>query len=326
VCGIAGLIYKEGEGPLGRDMTAMCHSLVHRGPDSTGYALYGDRRQGDFVAWCKIEEANPLDESDYERFQKDEVLARIERLGGTVRAVQQPLTYAFRIDFSYEPGTVPGEQGTLAMKRLIDTVEAVGPGVEITGVGRAMELIKDVGVATHVSQLYGLDAYRGTHAIAHTRMATESNIDVSHAHPFWAYPYLDISVVHNGQITNYWKSRRLLERRGHRFRSKCDSELIAVYVAWSLQKGKTLDEVLHDSMGDLDGVFTYLVATADELGMAKDELAAKPLVVAETDQVVLLASEEVALRQVVDEEIDSFDPFDSVVMTWQKPTRVGALA
>ena len=161
------------------------------------------------------------------------MLARIDRLGGTVRSVHEPLNYAFRLDFSYEPGTVPGAEGTAALKRLIDHIEAVGPGVEITGVGRSMELTKDVGVAQHVGALYSLDEFRGTHGIGHTRMATESNIDVSHAHPFWAYPYRDISVVHNGQITNYWKSRRLLERRGHRFRSKCDSELIAVYVAWS---------------------------------------------------------------------------------------------
>ena len=316
MCGIAGLIYKQSEGRIGHDMTEMVHALGHRGPDSTGFALYGNNRSGDFVAWVKIEEASPLEPTDWEEYQREEVLRRIERLGATVHEFRPVLSYASRLDFSYD-----GD-----LKRLIDSIEAIGGEVEITGTGRAMELVKDVGLARHVSELYGLGSFVGTHAIGHARMATESKVDVSHAHPFWAYPYPDIAVVHNGQITNYWKSRRLLERKGHRFRSYCDSELIAVYIAWRLDRGSTLDEALHSSLEDLDGVFTYIVATESELGVAKDELAAKPLVVMENDYAVALASEEVALRTVFDEELPSYDPYDTVVLSWEKPAAVGVAA
>jgi glutamate synthase domain-containing protein 1 len=309
MCGIAGLIYKRGEGRIGHDMIEMCHALGHRGPDSTGFALYGENRQGDYIAWVKLEEASPLERSDYERYQREEIRARIDRLGGTVHQARSVLSYADRLDFSYD-----GE-----LKLLIDSIEAVGPEVEITGVGRAMELVKDVGLARDVGERYGLGSFRGTHGIGHARMATESKVDVSHAHPFWAYPYADICVVHNGQITNYWKTRRLLEGRGHRFRSQCDSELIAVYIAWQLDGGLSLDDALHSSLEDLDGVFTYIVATENELGVAKDELAAKPLVVMESDYAVALASEEVALRTVFDEELPSYDPYDQVVLSWEKP-------
>ena len=97
-------------------------------------------------------------------------------------------------------------------------------------------------------------------------MATESDVDIRSAHPYWAYPYSDIAVVHNGQITNYWLMRRQLEREGQRFVSNCDSELLAVYVATSLEKGMTLEDTLQKSIDEIDGVFTYLVTTKDQLG------------------------------------------------------------
>ena len=153
--------------------------------------------------------------------------------------------------------------------------------------------------------------------IGHTRMATESDVDIRSAHPYWAYPYNDIAVVHNGQITNYWLMRRQLEREGQRFVSNCDSELLAVYVAVNLEKGLTLEETLKKSIDEIDGVFTYLVTTTDQLGMAKDSMAAKPMVLYETDDMVALASEEVAIRAIVPHEIDTWDPYDEEVRVWQ---------
>ena len=147
-------------------------------------------------------------------------------------------------------------------------------------------------------------------------MATESDVDIRSAHPYWAYPFRDISVVHNGQLTNYWKSRRALEHRGHRFVSNCDSELIAVYIADRRKRGQPLEEVMRDSITEFDGVFTYLVATHDSLGMAKDVMAAKPMVLYESDDFIALASEEVAIRSIFPEEIDTTDPYEGEVRVW----------
>jgi glutamine phosphoribosylpyrophosphate amidotransferase len=148
-------------------------------------------------------------------------------------------------------------------------------------------------------------------------MATESDVDICSAHPFWAYPFKDVSVVHNGQITNYWNKRRDLERSGHRFMSNCDSELIAVYVADKLDRGADLTDAMRESVGELDGVFTYVVATADSLGMAKDVMAAKPMVLYEGDDCVALASEEAAIRSIFPHEIDTWDPYDGDVRVWR---------
>ena len=148
-------------------------------------------------------------------------------------------------------------------------------------------------------------------------MATESGVDIRSAHPYWAYPFSDVSVVHNGQLTNYWNNRRALENKGMRFMSECDSELIAVYLAQKMKSGASLQDGMQDSLKELDGVFTYLVATKDSLGMAKDTMAAKPMVLYESDELVALGSEEIAIRSLLPQEIDTYDPYDGEVKVWQ---------
>jgi hypothetical protein len=169
-----------------------------------------------------------------------------------------------------------------------------------------------------VHEQYGLSGFVGTHAIGHVRMATESEVDIAGAHPYWAYPYSDVAVVHNGQLTNYFHWRRRLERAGRRFMSECDSEVIAVYLAEEMGNGLSLEDAMHKSLDELDGVFTYLAVTKDELGVAKDELAAKPLVLYESDDLVALASEEIAIRELVDHEIETYDPYEREVLVWQR--------
>jgi glutamine phosphoribosylpyrophosphate amidotransferase len=124
-------------------------------------------------------------------------------------------------------------------------------------------------------------------------------------------------VVHNGQLTNYHMWRRRLERLGHRFQSECDSEIIAVYLAQKMDGGLSLETAMKQSLDELDGVFTYLVVTSDSLGVAKDEMAAKPLVLYESPELVALASEEVAIRAVIGHEIDTYDPYEREVLVWQ---------
>jgi len=240
------------------------------------------------------------------RERKSTVDARLAELGATVEHEDQATEYAHRYIFSYG-----GD-----LKRLADYIEDID-AVEILSLGHALELVKDLGDAGRVSGQYGLGDFKGTHGIGHTRMATESDVDIRSAHPYWAYPFNDVAVVHNGQLTNYWGSRRELERRGHRFMSNCDSEMIAVYVADRIERGDELEEAMTRSIHELDGVFTYLVATSDSLGMAKDVMAAKPMVLYESDEIIVLASEEVAIRCVFPHEIDTFDPYEGEVRVWQ---------
>src|SRR5262249_19476261 len=146
-----------------------------------------------------------------------EVDARLRQLGARVSEVEEETDYAFRYTMSYE-----GD-----LKELADYVEDV-PNAEVLSLGHSLEIVKDLGDAETVAEQYELDDFKGTHAIGHVRMATESDVDISGAHPYWAYPFADVAVVHNGQLTNYFQWRRRLERSGHRFQSECDSEVIAV--------------------------------------------------------------------------------------------------
>jgi glutamine phosphoribosylpyrophosphate amidotransferase len=127
-----------------------------------------------------------------------------------------------------------------------------------------------------------------------------------------------VAVVHNGQLTNYFYWRRRLERSGNRFNSECDSEVIAVYLAEKMAEGRTLQAAMQQSLDDLDGVFTYICVTEDALGVAKDEMAAKPLVLYESDGLVALASEEIAIRAIIDHEIETHDPYEREVLVWQR--------
>ena len=310
MCGIAGLIHRGKNSDVGSELTSMLQALRHRGPDSTGFALYGNPTESEYIIRFKLAEQADLKTGfqihDEIKERQAEVDRRMEEMGARVTEKDIATEYARRYRFTFD-----GD-----MKRLADYIEDVEE-VEILSIGQGLELIKDLGDANTVSGQYDLGGFEGTHAMGHTRMATESDVDIRSAHPYWAYPFNDIALVHNGQLTNYWGFRREMERRGHRFVSNCDSELIAVYIADRMDQGDDLEAAMERSVDELDGVFTYVVATEDKLGMAKDVMAAKPMVIYESDEFVALASEEVAIRSVFPHEIDTYDPYEGEVRVWQ---------
>jgi methylamine---glutamate N-methyltransferase subunit A len=310
MCGIAGIIYRDGGGErqVGRDMTAMLQAMKHRGPDSTGYALYRAASDG-YVMHVKLAESNGHQEFDFGerlRRQRADIENRMRASGATIESIEGTTEHAMTVSFGFD-----GD-----LKRLADYVEDVR-GAEVLSLGRSLEIVKDLGDARTVASDYKLESFVGTHAIGHARMATESDVDIANAHPYWAYPFPDVAVVHNGQLTNYHQWRRRLERAGHRFQSECDSEIIAVYLAERMAQGDSLEDAMRRSLSELDGVFTYICVTEDALGVAKDELGAKPLVLYEGDDLVALASEEIAIRKVVDREIETYDPYEGEVMVWR---------
>src|SRR5689334_144422 len=250
--------------------------MARRGTDSTGVALYGPPQSGSYVLRARIEANHGT---------PDRVLERLRSAGPVSEHSQDGPNLRARVAYD-------GDLGDLT-----DQVEAE-PHVEVFSIGRSMEIVKEVGDANDVERTSPFSAFEGSHAIGHTRMATESLVDVAHSHPFWARPFPDISVVHNGHITNYHKLRRKLENAGHRFATGNDSEAIAVYIADKLAAGESLEDALRASVSDLDGTFSYLISTAEGIGCARDRFALKPLLYTENDEIAMIASEEVAIRSV----------------------------
>jgi len=312
MCGIAGLIHRDKSVNIGSELQSMLQALKHRGPDSTGYALDADNDGQNFIMRFKVGEnvgegSNAVNEeaSVYDE-RKKIVDKNLSDLGATIVKEERLTPYSFRYEIKYD-------KDLMEFSKKIESAEMT----EILSIGKSLELIKDIGDAKEVCDRYNLDKITGTHGIGHARMATESGVDIKSAHPFWGYPFSDVAVVHNGQLTNYWNNRRALENKGMRFMSECDSELIAVYLAEKMRNDATLEEGMKDSLKGLDGVFTYFVATKDSLGMAKDTMAAKPLVLYESDNLVAMGSEEIAIRSILPQEIDTYDPFDGEVKVWQ---------
>ena len=302
MCGISGIIHKNAhEGalaPVGLELINMLDSLKHRGLDSCGVTVCGEEPEADFIVRVWIDSDKPAEDF---AITAEEL---IQGIGGTVNSSTLTGEY-LRLTVNHR-----GEIGELA-KALLTNMN-----IHLHSIGKVSEVVKDVGSAMDMEHKHKVSALKGTHGIGHVRMATESRVDINHSHPFWAYPFPDVTVVHNGQLTNYHKLTRKYEDKGYLFQTENDSELIAVYLADKLHKGLSLESALRHAVDDLDGTFTFLASTEDGLGYAKDRWSAKPLVTMETSDVVAIASEEVALRSVFNEEIDRVEPQESEVKTW----------
>lgn len=205
-----------------------------------------------------------------------------------------------------------GEPGELALQ-----IEAREPGAEVVSMGRRLEIVKQVGPPEDLEVAFGVSRLTGTHGLGHTRLSTESRIDLSHSQPFWARGTPDLAVVHNGHITNYHRMRRMYEQDGTRFFTENDSEIIGIYLARKLDEGASLEEAMESSVKELDGSFSYLAATEDTFGFAKDPFCLKPLLVGEDAFAIAVANEEVALHAALSSPYTAREAGAGAVAVWK---------
>lgn len=304
MCGIAGVVFKDKKlHPVGKFMTRMLNALQHRGPDSAGFAIYGGLglEEHEYLLNIEVKEKPGLLE---EVKTKVETAFPIES-EEIIPSVENYIIYRCKVNLD----------SFSQLKPLIMDVDKIDNVMVLNG-AHSFEMIKDVGLVKDIAARYNTEDKMGTHAIGHTRFSTESIVDRYHAHPFQSYIIPDITVVHNGQITNYWKIRDPLERKGHIFETNNDTECIVHYIADKLAQDYSLEEALEQSVKDMDGPFSYIVGTPNGVGIAKDQLGLRPGVMAENDEVFAVASEEVALREVMDtSDIDQISPGESRAYT-----------
>ena len=297
MCGIIGYLDKcdRHEQPVGQVLLSMLQALSCRGPDSAGVAVYFAASEPDMVLTAP------------EGADEKAVVAALSPIG-----VAPHRHYNNGVFFCCL-------RSGLDLTTLDQAVTHALPGSEVLSIGRCLQLVKQVGSPKQLEATYGVSGWGGTHGIGHTRLSTESRVDLSHSQPFWAHGVPDLATVHNGHITNYHKLRRQYEQRGYRFYTENDSEIIGVYLRDRLAAGLSIPDALRSSLDDFDGSFSYLAAWGDGLAYVKDRFGYKPLVVAETDDFVALATEEIALRQALGRDFVAKEPAPGTMQVWSVP-------
>lgn len=302
MCGIAGILSKreeEAPTPIGRLLLSMAACLQHRGRDSAGMAVFGGQETG-----LRLQVMLPAG------YALPEPQALLSLGGGRLSSLcPEPMGFSALV----KPAAGDAVQANLA---LVFAIEAGLPGATVSSMGTALTIEKAVGMADGLDDVVG--ALTGTHGIAHLRLATESKIDPAHAQPFWGRPFPDLAVTHNGHITNYHKLRQRFEAEGFGFASHNDSEIIGIYLGRKMEMGLSLAEALSAAGKELDGSYSFIVATERGLGVVRDPFATKPLLYVETDTRVALASEPQALYRLfgADTKIQEIRPRQ--VRVWEK--------
>ena len=296
MCGIVGLFLKDPslEPELGRLTEGMLATLSDRGPDSAGFAVYGEGRGDKTKLTLRASSAKAMKEI-------------AERIG-----------HAFSdatIELHDTHAVIAVEHRSLP--RLNEWLACDAPEVDIVGRGKRMALFKEVGLPEKVAERFGLAQMQGTHSIGHTRMATESAVTTDGAHPYSTGE--DQCLVHNGSLSNHNNIRRTLRREGFDFETENDTEVAAGYLSWKMREGLSLGDALKVSLNDLDGFYTFVVGTENGFGVLRDGIACKPAIMAETDRYVAFGSEYRALASLPGiETARVWEPEPATVYFWER--------
>jgi methylamine---glutamate N-methyltransferase subunit A len=288
MCGIVGLFSKsaELEERLGAHLAAMLEQMSDRGPDSAGVAVYRDAVPAGSTK-LTLFSADP--EEDWSRLGVD----------ADVRASHAVIVLDAEAD----------EAEAWVRRR--------HPHLRVMSAGQVIEIYKETGRPEEFVAQFALDDLRGTHALGHTRMATESRVTTEGSHPFSTGR--DLCLVHNGSLSNHNRLRQTLRREGIEFQTENDTEVAAGYLTWRLREGASLEEALAGCLDDLDGFYTFAVGTAEGFAVLRDPIACKPAVLAETDEWVAMASEWRAIS-VLPGAADArmWEPQPGIVYVWER--------
>ena len=298
MCGIVGLYLKNPalETQLGSLFEPMLEAMTDRGPDSAGFAIYGDEVA---EGWVKLTLQATSEGYDFAAL----VTALQERLAAELDWFQNASAIVLKI------------RAAEAEVRAVLAEHA--PEVRIMSAGRSIEILKGMGLPQEIASRFGLAGMQGSHIIGHTRMATESAVTLEGSHPFSTGA--DLCLVHNGSLSNHSRLRQNLRRAGIAFETENDTEVAAGYLTWRLREGDSLKQALDRSLEDLDGFFTFAIGTRNGFAVIRDPIACKPAILAETDDYVAMASEYQALSSLPGiERAKVWEPAPATLYVWER--------
>jgi len=294
MCGIVGIYLKNKKlsKDLGKYLTGMMEGMATRGPDSAGFAIYSDNKKSKEFKYsiCLL---NNLSFSNFKKI----ITKKFKKI---------------KLNQHSDHVVITSEEDP---KKLLSFISSELKDVSLVGYGKSIEIFKQVGNPRDVIKNFQLDKFSGTHAIGHTRMATESAITTNGSHPYSTGQ--DECLVHNGSLSNHNNLRRNLIKQGQTFDSQNDTEVAAGYISNSLSKKISLKETLENGLKDLDGFYTFITGTKEGFAIVRDEIACKPAVIAETKDYVAIASEFQAMAHLPGVNAAKiFEPEPGVVYSW----------
>ena len=298
MCGIVGLYLKNPalESQLGKLFEPMLESMTGRGPDSAGFAIYGDEVKD---GWVKLTLQSVEENFDW-----------------TVFAEALKAELSTEMDW-FQNATAAVIKAKTEEDAVRTAIEKIAPQLKIMSVGQSIEILKGMGLPAEISERFGLANMKGSHIIGHTRMATESAVTMEGSHPFSTGK--DLCLVHNGSLSNHARLRQELKREGIHFETDNDTEVAAGYLTWRLQQGDNLEQALNNALDDLDGFFTFAIGTKDGFAVIRDPIACKPAVLAETDDYVAMASEYQALASLPNiDKAKVWEPEPATLYVWER--------
>ena len=298
MCGIVGLFAKSAdvETQLGVHLAATLAQMADRGPDSAGVAVYRDPA-ADGSSKLTLYSPDPL--QDWQ--------ALCAELGNAFGGSPEASVRSSHAVVVAEAEAAEAEAW----------VRRAHPELRVMSAGREIEIYKETGRPEQFVEQFALTDFQGSHALGHTRMATESRVTTEGSHPFSTG--LDLCLVHNGSLSNHNRLRENLRREGIEFQTENDTEVAAGYLSWRLREGASLEQALEGCLEDLDGFYTFLVGTADGFAVLRDPIACKPAVLAETDDWVAMGSEWRAIAVLPGAaEARAWEPVPGVVYAWDK--------
>jgi amidophosphoribosyltransferase len=297
MCGIVGLLIKDPaqRDKLGEWLTPMLVQMGSRGPESAGLAVFGEPLADELRQYALF-----AGDWDYD-------------FAALRSACMRHFDTAVELTATGNHALLRSDVAPAAMRAWLASEY---PALHLLSVGRAIGIYKDAGAPADIARRYGFSALRGSHAVGHTRMATESAVTPDRAHPFTAGE--DFCLVHNGTISNPFMVRRKLEHAGIRFQTDNDTEAACRFLEWRLREGDELEAALERGFDELDGFYTFLIGTQDKLAIVRDAFACKPAVAAETDTYVAVASEFRALAHLpAIGDARLFEPMPEEIHSWR---------
>ncbi|MDA7470985.1 glutamine amidotransferase family protein [Candidatus Pelagibacter bacterium] len=292
MCGIVGIYLKtkKYEKDLGKFLSGMLDGMATRGPDSAGFAIYTKQNKNKFKYSICL---NQLTDKEF----KKKISKFLKKI--TLKTFSDHVV----IETDEKP------------KKVLEILDSKLKEVSLVGYGKSINIFKQTGNPKDVVRKFKLSSFSGTHAIGHTRMATESAITTQGSHPYSTSE--DECLVHNGSLSNHNNIRRSLKKEGQKFNSENDTEVAAGYISNQISKGENLEETLKNSLKDLDGFYTFIAGTKDGFALLRDEIACKPAVVAETKDYVAVASEFQCMAHLPNVNTAKiFEPKPGIVYHW----------